>query len=267
MTAGDGHARGRYVVNARMYAVSPAAADAWRSVLHWVVKRAQVAADVLDYPPPKPLPSLWARDDLGGVFMCGHPFSRATPQPRLLAAPVPSPAAYGNRPVYWTCLVAREDSGIRNLADTFARRMAYTTPDSQSGYLALRALVADAAHPFSKMVGPLVTPRRVIEAVIAGEADAGPVDSYALGLLALHEPALVAPLRVVAASPPTPIPPLVASPGMPAGEAACMRDALLEVAHAPALVTAREALLLRRFATVDAADYDVLREPKGAALL
>jgi ABC-type phosphate/phosphonate transport system substrate-binding protein len=255
------------VANARMYSVAPAAAAAWRALLQWVVDRARIDAQVIDYPAPQPLPALWARDDLAGVFMCGYPFSRATPQPIALAAPVPSPVAYGDRPVYWSCIVAREDSRFRTLRDTLSGRMAYTTPDSQSGYQALRALVAMEPEPFSSMVGPLLTPRRVVEAVVAGDCDAGPVDSYALDLLRLHEPRLVAPLRVVATTPPMPIPLLVASPRARRDEVDRLRDFLVQAGDEPALAPAREAVLLRRFAPVDAGDYDILREPAGKALV
>jgi len=255
------------VMNARMYAVDTATAAAWSAVFRWVIDRADVDAEVIDYPAPRPLPALWARDDLAAVFMCGHPFSRAPSQPIAVAAPVPSLPAYRDEPVYWTCIVARSDGGIRSLPDAFSRRMAYTTPDSQSGYLALRALVAGNPHPFSAMVGPLVTPRRVVEAVAAGEADAGPVDSYALDLMRLHEPELVAPLHVVATTPPSPIPLLVASPGVPAAEIHRLRAALADVEHAAALADARAALLLRRFAAVEARAYEVLREPVGEALV
>jgi ABC-type phosphate/phosphonate transport system substrate-binding protein len=254
-------------MNARMYCVDAVAADAWRVLLQWVAQRAGVDAEVIDYPPPKPLPALWARDDLACAFMCGYPFSRAAPQPIALAAPVPSPHAYRDRPEYWTCIVAREDSGIRTLADTFGRRMAYTTTDSQSGYQALRAMVAEEARPFCSMIGPLVTPRRVVEAVAAGEADAGPVDSYALDLMRLHVPQLVSPLRVVATTPPTPIPLLVASPATAAEEAARLRQALLGVEHEAGLARVRETLLLRRFAAVDGATYAILGEPVGRALV
>jgi ABC-type phosphate/phosphonate transport system substrate-binding protein len=255
------------VMNARMYSVSAAASAAWRVLLQWVAGRAGIDAEVIDYPAPQPLPALWARDDVAGAFMCGYPFSRAVPQPIALAAPVPSPPAYDGRAQYWTCVVARDDSGIRTLRDTLGRRMAYTTPDSQSGYQALRALVAAQKRAFAAMIGPLVTPRRVVEAVLSGEADAGPVDSYALDLLRSHEPQLVAPLRVVATTPPTPIPLLVASPTLGAREADRLRQALLAVEHAASLADARAALLLRRFAAVDAQAYAVLREPAGRALV
>jgi len=256
-----------YVANARMYSVNPAAAAAWRVLLQWVVERADIEAEVIEYAAPQPLPALWKRDDVACAFMCGYPFSRAAPQPVALAAPVPSPEPYHDKPEYWTCVVVRDDSGLRTLGDTFGRRMAYTTPDSQSGYQALRALVAGKPHPFSSMIGPLVTPRRVVGAVLAGEADAGPGDSYALDLMRLHEPALVAPLRVVATSRPTPMPLLVASPGVPAGEIDRVRDALAQVEHEPALVPTRAALLLRRFAAVDPQAYAALRDPVGEALV
>ena len=255
------------IATARMYSVTPAAAEAWRTVLQWVVDCAHVDARVIDYPAPLPLPALWGRDDLAAAFMCGYPFSRAQPQPVALAAPVPSPAPYRNAPVYWTSIVARADSAICTLRDTFSRRMAYTTPDSQSGYQALRALVAGETRPFSSMIGPLVTPRRVIEEVLAGSADAGPVDSYALDLLGAHEPQLVAPLRVVAVTPPTPIPLLVASRGTAADEVGRLREALVQVEHEPGLADARAALLLRRFAAADAESYSVLREPAGEPLI
>jgi ABC-type phosphate/phosphonate transport system substrate-binding protein len=255
------------VVNARMYSVNAATAAAWRVVLQWAVDRAGLDAEVVEYAAPQPLPALWARNDLACVFMCGYPFSRAVPQPIALAAPVPSPPPYDNKPVYWTCVVAREESGLRTLRDTFGHSMAYTTTDSQSGYQALRALVAGESSPFSSMIGPVFTPRRVVEAVLAGEADAGPVDSYALDLMRLHEPHLVAPLRVVAMTPPTPIPLLVASPTLPNDEAGRLRQALTEVEHETTLAAARAALLLRRFAAVDARSYAVLREPVGKGLI
>ena len=255
------------VANARMYSVNVAVAAAWRALLHWVVDRAGVDAEVVDYAAPQPLPALWARDDLACVFMCGHPFSRATPQPVAIAAPVPSPESYRNRPEYRTCIVAREDSGIRTLPDAFGRRMAYTALDSQSGYLALRAMVAGVREPFADMIGPLVTPRRVVEAVLAGDADAGPVDSYALDLMRHHEPAFVAPLHVIATSAPMPIPLLVASPGMPAGDVDRLRRALGDVEEEAPVGDLRAALLLRRFAVVDAQAYAALREPVGNALV
>lgn len=258
------------VANARMYSVNEATAAAWRSLLSWVVARADVDIEVIDYPAPQPLPALWARDDLGCAFMCGYPISRSAAPPTVLAAPIPSPAEYGGHPVYWSYLVARRDGPVQTLADAFGRRFAYTTADSQSGYQAPRALFAGymrerGAPLFAATVGPLITPRRVVDAVLAGEADLGPVDSYALDLMRLHETSRVAPLAVIAATAPTPIPPLVGAPALPLAEATRLTRALLAVADAPELATVRNALLLHGFAPASVADYAVLREKALAA--
>ena len=258
------------IANARMYSVNEAAAEAWRSLLSWVVARAEVEVAVIDYPAPQPLPALWAREDLGCAFMCGYPISQSAAPPAVLAAPIPSPAKYGRRPEYWSYLVARRDGPVQTLADAFGKRLAYTTPDSQSGYQAPRALFAPyvrerGATLFAAVVGPLITPRRVVDAVLAGDADLGPVDSYAFDLMRLHEPSRVEPLAVIAATAPTPIPPLVGAPALPVAEATRLTRALLSVGEARELASVRDALLLRGFASASVADYAVLRETALAA--
>ena len=245
-----------------MYAINPVVAGAWRALLEWVAARAGVALEVIDYPAPAPLPALWSRGDAACVFMCGYPLSRARPQPRVLAAPVPSPSRYGGKPVYWTDIVVPVASQITRLEEVFGHRLAFTTEDSQSGYQAPRLLFARHAHGaalFAATVGPLVTPRRVVDAILAGEADAGPLDSYVHDLLRHHEPEVARRLRVVAATPPTPIPPLVAAPGVPDIETERISGALLEVATTTALATIRATLQLQGFAPASAADYQVLR--------
>ncbi|MEO5701309.1 MAG: PhnD/SsuA/transferrin family substrate-binding protein [Casimicrobiaceae bacterium] len=248
------------IANARMYGVAPGAVAAWRTLLEWVVRRAGIDCEVFDFPPPRPLPELWARADLACAFMCGFPLSRAAVPPQVLAAPVPSPASYGGRPLYWTELVVAADAPIADAAAMLGRRMAYTTPESQSGYQAVRRFFApyaarSAAPLFAAMIGPLVTPRAVVEAVARGEADVGPVDSYALDLLRRHEPGLVARIRTVAATPPTPIPPLIASPHMAAEDRVRVVAALTAVGHAPELDPVRRDLVLLRFEPIDQAAY------------
>jgi ABC-type phosphate/phosphonate transport system substrate-binding protein len=255
------------IANARMYAVNAAAAEAWDALLRWVISCAGVAYDVVAWPPPQPLPALWARADLGCAFMCGYPLSKADPAPTVLAAPIPSPPPYRGEAVYWTNFVARKDGPVRTLEDAFGKRMAFTTPDSQSGYQAPRELFAQQGRAplFAATVGPLVTPRRVIEAVLAGDADVGPVDSYAFDLVLHHEPEWVAPLAVVATTARTPIPPLVGAPTLAAQDARRLTDALLAVGEARELADVRAALLLRGFAPATGTDYAVLRQAAQAA--
>lgn len=251
------------IANARMYSVDAVSAAAWRALLEWVTNRAGVPCKVIDHPAPLPLEAMWSRSDLGCAFMCGYPFARTTPQPILLAAVVPSPERYHGNPVYWTDFVVRDDSPLRTIADAFGHRMAYTTEESQSGYQAPRRFLAPYAHVcggplFDSLIGPLINPGNVVAAVVAGEADVGPVDSYAHDLLRLHAPELARQLRTVASTPPTPIPPLVAAPTIDPGAAQRLRQALWEVGAADELASVRNDLLIDRFVGADARSYDTL---------
>jgi len=246
--------------NARMYSLNAALAEAWRVLLQWVVDRADVACDVIDYPAPQPLPALWSRADMGCAFMCGYPLARALPRPVVLAAPLPSPARYGGQPVYCTDLVVRAHSAIATMTEAWGQRLAFTTPDSMSGYQAPRRFLAPFAAArggklFAATVGPLITPRAVVDALLAGQADIGPLDSYAHDLLRLHEPELAAQLKVVASTPLAPIPPLVGAPAIDPIAAQRLTEALLAVGGAPELAAQRAALLLRGFARIPASDY------------
>ena len=251
------------IANARMYSVNAATARAWRRLLEWVIGRAGIACEVIDHPPPQPLAELWARPDLACAFMCGYPFACAARRPTLLAAPVPAMERCGGAPLYWTDIVVRTDSPLRALADTFGHRFGYTSAQSQSGYQAPRTLLASHARTrggrlFAATVGPLVTPRRVVEAVIGGQCDAGPLDSYWHELLRATEPALAAQLRVIAMTEPTPIPPLVAAPAIAPATVARLVGALLAVEHADTLAPLRAQLRLQRFVALPAARYDEL---------
>jgi ABC-type phosphate/phosphonate transport system substrate-binding protein len=95
----------------------------------------------------------------------------------------------------------------------------------------------------------------VVEAVVAGDADAGPLDAWWHALLRRHEPELAARLRVVASTPPAPIPLVVGAAGMPEPQKARLIAALGRMAGVAELSDIRDALLLKRFVRADATDY------------
>jgi ABC-type phosphate/phosphonate transport system substrate-binding protein len=251
------------IANARMYTIDAVTGSHWRLLLEWVIARAGIFCEVVDHPPPLPLPTLWTRDDLGCAFMCGYPLVHAVPAPVVLAALCPSPAHYLHQPTYWTDLVVRADSAFFSASDVLGSRLAYTTEDSQSGYQAPRRFFASFAGTadgplFASLVGPLVTPRNVVRAVLDGDADVGPLDSYAHDLMRRHQPQLTASLRTIATTTRTPIPPFVTAAGTSSGTILRLREALLAVADADELASVREALLIEGMAAVDASDYQVL---------
>ncbi|MBT2323545.1 PhnD/SsuA/transferrin family substrate-binding protein [Variovorax paradoxus] len=251
------------VANARMYSATASARADWKALLAWALARAGLDWKVIDYDAPAPLSALWARDDLGLAMMCGLPFSQRAPRPTLVAAPIPSPARYAGRPVYFTDIVVRADSKHQRLEDTFGGVVGYTLADSMSGGVALRNHLAPyrAAHGsrlYREAVGNLVHARGVIEALAAGRIDVGPLDSYYHDLLRGSEPALAEQVRVVASTEAMPIPPLVATAALSPDELARLRDALRDAADAPELEAVAERLLLAGFAVPDPADYEVL---------
>ena len=264
-----------FIASARMYSVDPHTARSWRALLEWIAARAGVALDVIDYPPPLPLSALWARGDLGAVFMCGLPYSLADPAPQLIAAPVPSPSRYRGLPRYMTDLVVRADSGAMRIDDTFGGVAGYTVDDSQSGHFAFRHFLAQHrrepdgqrdAPLYRAVVGNLINARGVIEALAAGRIDVGPLDSYYHDLLIRHQREFAAQVRTIATTEPTPIPVFVASRSLPGSDVARLRRAFIDAGTADEIAPIRSDLLIDRFVVPDPADYQVLRSRRAAII-
>lgn len=263
-----------YIANARMYSIDPETSRLWRLLLEWVIRQAGLPLDVIDYPAPQPLSALWAREDLGAVFMCGLPYSLADAPPQLVAAPVPSPVRYAGQPRYMTDLVVRADSTAMQLEDTFGGIAGYTVIDSQSGYFAFRQFMAThrrnrRSHDgplYREVIGNLINARGVIDALAAGRIDVGPLDSYCHDLLKHHQPDFAAQVRTIASTEPTPIPAFVASPSLPAPDLARFRAAFASAGRADQISTVRAALLIDRFVVPDAGDYAVLKARRDATV-
>ena len=245
-----------------MYSATPQVKAAWKRVLAWSLGRAELAWELLDYDAPAPLEALWARGDLGAAMMCGLPYSQRRPCARIVAAPVPSPARYEGKPVYFTDIAVHADSPHARLEDTFGGVVGYTLEDSMSGCVALRRHLRPyrAAHGkalYKAAVGGLVNARQVIEALATGKIDVGPLYGYYHDLLRRNEPQTAAQVKVIAVTEAAPIPPLVATAALEDGELERMRSALLQAGDAPELAAEREVLLLKRFAVPEESDYRI----------
>jgi ABC-type phosphate/phosphonate transport system substrate-binding protein len=252
-----------YVANARMYSVAPGAAAAWNELFEWLARESGVALQEIDHGFPAPLSELWSRQDLGCAFMCGFPYRLAKTPPRPVAAPVPTAAPVAGSAVYATRLVVSADSPFQSLQETFGCRLGYTAPDSHSGYNALRHHLLPyrlqrGAKLYRESVGPLFTPRRVIEAVLAGDIDVGPLDSFALDLMLRHDPDLKKQIRIVATTDIAPIPFLVASERCPDEVVVSLQTALLRFGDAAACAGLRDRLCLQSFVPVAIEDYGLM---------
>jgi ABC-type phosphate/phosphonate transport system substrate-binding protein len=257
-------------MNARMYAVTPAVEAAWRELLGHVTRDAGVPLEYVPYPAPQPLEELWARPDLGAVFMCGFPIALELAAIEPIAAPIPAVDWAAGRAVYRTDLIVRADAPYRRLEDTFGHRAGWTVTHSQSGFNAFRHELLrfrTRARPalYGEMQGNLVTARNVLDAVREGRLDLGPLDAYWHLLIARHAPELTAGIRVLTSTPLTPMPAFVAAASAPADVVARLRAAFTQAATRAWFKPLGEQLLIEGFSPSARADYAMLLEWDRAA--
>lgn len=249
------------IANSRMYNLSPKIRGLWDALFVWLGRESGIALEIVAHAAPAPLSELWARPDMGAVFMCGYPFSQleADARPQPLAAPVSTAEWSGGRPIYTSRIVTARHSPL-TLEELPTARWGWTVRDSQSGYNALREFAAGLPRPPGgfKTVGPLLNPSGVVEAVIGGRADVGAIDAYAYQLMEMHEPQMIADLRIVATTAPAPFPMLVAARQQPAEIVAAVRHALLTAHEQAQGRSILEALGLCAFVMPDIASYESL---------
>jgi ABC-type phosphate/phosphonate transport system substrate-binding protein len=248
------------IMNARMYAVTPAVEAAWQSLLEHVTAEAGVPLQYLPYPAPQPLETLWARPDLGCVLMCGYPVALQLADVMPLAAPIPRAEWAGGRSLYRSDLIVRADAPYRKLEDTFGGRAGWTVEHSHSGFNAFRHhLLAyrTAARPalYGAMTGNLVTARAILDSVREGRIDVGPLDAYWHMLIARHNPALTAGIRVLDATETATLPAFVTAASTSAATISALRRAFAAAAHRPWFAELADELLIEGFAPVAASDY------------
>lgn len=149
---------------------------------------------------------------LGGglelAWICGYPFVREQASLELLAVP----RHHGSSTYRSYIITASENHSAKGLQELQGRVFAFSDPDSNSGYLypayRLHQMGTDPQHFFSRSFFTWGH-RNTIEAVAAGLADGGAVDSYVWEQTALHRPQLVARTRVIEKSPAFGFPPIV----------------------------------------------------------
>ncbi|MGI9476390.1 MAG: phosphate/phosphite/phosphonate ABC transporter substrate-binding protein [Hyphomicrobiaceae bacterium] len=251
----------KFISNARMYAVSPEAETAWMGLIAHVAADAGVSLEYMAYAAPQPLEDLWRRDDVGCVQMCGYPIALEVADVVPLASPIPAAEWAEGKPVYRSDLIVRKDAPYEALEDTFGGVVGWTVEHSHSGFNALRHHLLpyrsdDRAHVFRQSVGQLVTARRVLDSVLDGTIDIGPLDAYWHMLIGKYNPDLTAGVRVLQSTATAPMPAFVAAPGLAAAARDRLRDALV-AAHTRAWFGPfGDALLISGFGHVTREAFD-----------
>ncbi len=198
--------------------------------------------------------------ELDFAWVCGYPYvrQRAAHKVELLAVPI-----FGGRPTYRSYVIVNADSGHRSVRDLQGGVFAYSDPDSNSGYLAPRAMLQQiGARPdqFFRLTFFTYSHAETIEAVAKHMADGGAVDSYVWDFLRRVRPALTNRTRVIAHSQPFGFPPVVVGTAVDRRISAAVRSALLEMHDDPDGAELLRILMLDRFEPGTPGLYDGIAE-------
>ncbi len=188
------------------------------------------------------------------AWICGYPYIQFASQLALLAAPV-----YRGQSLYQSYLVANAARPATSLDDLRGHVHAFSDPDSNSGYLVTRYLLAQQGEtPASFFRETFFTygHRNVIRAVAAGLADSGSAEGYVWELLTEIEPDLTSACQVVARSEWFGFPPIAAlSTRRNEPEVEAIAAALLEMEHSDEGRRLLDLLRFDRFVAVTPEHY------------
>ena len=142
--------------------------------------------------------SLLVSGQLTAAWICGYPYIQYQSRLSLLAVPV-----WRRQPLYQSYLIVGRDRSAGSLDDLKGDIHAFSDPNSNSGCLVTRALLArKRLRPTDFFTRTFYTysHRNVVRAVASGLAESGSVDGYVWEVLAEVEPDLTQQTRIVSRS-------------------------------------------------------------------
>jgi phosphonate transport system substrate-binding protein len=204
-------------------------------------------------------------------WICGLPYTwkadRQPPLVNLLAAPVMAGSRYLGKPIYYSDVVARQESPFLNFLDLRGKTWAYNEPHSHSGFNITRYKLASIGEQraFFRRVVAAGSHQRALEYVLSGVVDASAIDSTVLETELAHNPGLHDRIRTIDILGPSPIPPWVVTPGLPAELSSGLQHAFLEMHLNPHGRQILASWGTACFVRVSDQDYDPIRRMESIA--
>jgi phosphonate transport system substrate-binding protein len=206
------------------------------------------------------------RNDVNDVcFVCSLPyvhFEREGVAPAVpIAAPVLQGDRYDDRPIYFSDVIVRADSGISGFADLRGRSWAYNEPLSQSGYGITRYHLVSLGetHGFFGEVIEAGFHETAIRMVRDGEADGAAIDSQVLAIEFRDHPELIESLRVIDALGPSTIQPVAVSKRFDGAFRDSVRAVMTDLHRQEGFREILAQGFVDRFTAVGPDDYDDIR--------
>ncbi len=144
---------------------------------------------------------------LDAAWVCDDPYVQHEDQLELLAVPL-----YRHEPLYETYVIISEGSKARSFDEIRGTVHAFSDPDSTSGFLVTRYLLAlrqTTPAQFFRTFFFTYGHRNVVRAVATGLAESGSIDGYVWDVMREREPELINKTRVVYTSEKLGFPPIV----------------------------------------------------------
>jgi ABC-type phosphate/phosphonate transport system substrate-binding protein len=210
----------------------------------------------------------WSSGDLLLSQTCGYPYTHGgSATLRLVATP-----CYGvsgcEGPNYRSFVLARKETPQTRLEDFRNCRAVINDFRSQSGFSALRAVIAPLAggKDFFNAVITSGGHRISMEMVGTGKADLCAVDAVCLALAERYVPDLLAPLRIIASSPGAPSLPYVTAKRTSDETLGRLRTGLKRALEDPGLDGVRKALFLSGTEVLGDSAYQRILEIENTAI-
>jgi ABC-type phosphate/phosphonate transport system substrate-binding protein len=210
----------------------------------------------------------WTHPDLLLSQTCGYPLMHELREKVSLAA-TPCYSAEGcSGPNYCSVVIVHDDNPAAELSDLQGSCCAINNRNSQSGYNALRALVApiSSGGRFFSDVKVSGSHLNSIAMVHDGEADVAAVDCVTYALLKRHRPLALKAIRALCLTPHAPALPYVSRANAGSGFLQKIRRGLEVACSDAALADCRETLMIREFQFLEASTYKCIIEMEAAAI-
>jgi len=149
--------------------------------------------------------------EIDAAWICGYPYVRHRDELELLAVPV-----WQGKPLYRSYLIVDASRDASTFDELAGDVHAFSDPDSNSGFLVTRDLLADRGirpETFFRHFFYTYGHRNVVRAVASGLAQSGSVDGYVWEVLREVEPTLTARTRVLRRSELLGFPPIASGKG------------------------------------------------------
>ncbi len=194
---------------------------------------------------------------IDAAWICGYPYVQYREQLELVAVPL-----WNNRPLYQSYVIVDADRHVDSFPELKGDTHAFSDPDSNSGFLVTRALLADLhtkPETFFRHHFFTYGHRNVVRAVASGLANSGSVDGYVGEVLSIVEPELTKPTRVLRKSEWLGFPPVACGKSRPSGLSVDeLAAAFVGMSSDPEARRALQMLHLDGFARSDPAMFDAI---------